>query len=191
MRAYPLTSEELVDDVVATLDRVTDTVRERFASLADRQIDWQPTPRSWGVGQCLAHLARISAVYRPPIQEALRRVGSGGARAGGALRGTWPGRAFTRLNGPGGMKVRTPSLLRPPREAAGEDPRKAFLAEQGRLRALALEARGVDLDRARLVSPLSSLVRLTVGDALRVLATHELRHLGQAERVRSHPDFPA
>jgi hypothetical protein len=190
MRAYPLTSEELVDDVFADLDRVTEAVRARFAPLAPAQLAWQPDAASWGIGHCLVHLATLAAVYHGPLTAALGRERSRGRAPRGRLRGTWFGRWFTRMNAPGARRMRTLGVLQPRPESVADGSVALFLAEQQRLRAVALEARGLDLDAVRLASPLSSWVRLTGGDALRTLAAHELRHLAQAERVVAHPRFP-
>jgi len=191
MLAYPLTSEELVDDVLADLDRVTEAVRARFVPLAPAQLAWQPDARSWGVGHCLVHLSAFAALYDPPLTAALARTRARGSAPRGPLRGTWFGRWFTRVNGPRGMRVRTLPALQPRPEAVADGSKASFLADQERLRDVALQARGLDLDAVRLASPLFSWIRLTVGDALRTLAAHELRHLAQAERVRSDARFPA
>lgn len=190
MRPYPLTADELVDDVLAELDRVTDEVRRTFGPLTDEQLAWRPAPRKWGVGHCLVHLARINQLYREALAAALR----GGRDAAGppppALRGRWFGRLFTRQMGPGGFRVKTPALTRPRQEAASSGSLEAFFAEQIRLRAVVDGARGAHLDAIRVVSPLSSRVKLAVGDAFRLLAAHEARHLEQARRVLADPGFP-
>jgi hypothetical protein len=59
------------------------------------------------------------------------------------------------------------------------------------LRAIRREAAGLDLRRTRVVSPVTRLVRMNVGDALALLLTHERRHLGQIGRVRESAGFPA
>lgn len=189
MRPYPMSTDELVDDVIADLDRVNATVRARFGTLSSEQLRWQPSPKRWGVGHCLAHLTRTNELYRETLSGALRAGGS--ARGAERLHGRWFGRLFTRSLAPGGGgKVRTPEALRP-RQGSVEGPvLETFLAEQHRLRALADEARGMDLDALRIASPVASWVKLTAGDALRAVAAHELRHLAQAERVLEDERFP-
>jgi hypothetical protein len=48
-----------------------------------------------------------------------------------------------------------------------------------------------DLRRTRVVSPAASLVRLNLGDCFEILVSHADRHLGQVERIRKQPEFPA
>jgi len=83
-----------------------------------------------------------------------------------------------------------PEVIRPREGAVETGALETFLAEQHRLRALVEEARGRDLDGIRMRSPLASWVKLTAGDALRVMVAHELRHLAQAERVADQAAFP-
>lgn len=197
LRAYPLSSTELVDDVVAGLDAVTAEVERAFGALSTAQLAWQPSPEKWGVGHCLVHLARSAEVYRKVMEGPLgdaatartaRGVGPDGTDP--LLRGRWFGRFFTRTVGPGGMKVKAPSVIRPRPDAVQAGARERFLDEQRRFRDFVSLARGVDLDAVEVRSPIASWVRLTAGDALRVVVAHEWRHVAQAERVLAAPGFP-
>ena len=52
------------------------------------------------------------------------------------------------------------------------------------------DAHGLDLRRARVVSPITRLLRLNLGAAFALIASHNRRHLWQARQVREHPSFP-
>ena len=58
-----------------------------------------------------------------------------------------------------------------------------FLASVARLRELVRAADGTDLG-VGLSSPASGLIRMNLGDALRIMVVHCHRHLAQAERTR-------
>lgn len=192
MRRYPLSCDDLLDDVGQELDALTRHVRERFGDLSGGQLLWQPEPQRWGVGQCLVHLARLNQLYRERLTAALQKARKQGRSSRGPLRGTWFGRWFTSVVGPDVTKrVQTPPILRPRKEVVAGTPVRTFLEEQDRLRALVEEARGLDLDRTRVTSPVSRLVRLSVGDAFRVLVEHEKRHLDQADAVLASEGFPS
>jgi hypothetical protein len=191
MRSYPLTSEALIDDVVVGLDGVAETVRRVFGHLPSGLLAWQPSPKWWSAGHCLLHLARTGEAYRETLAPALDRARTGGVLASASLHGTLLGRLFTGWMAPGrGLKAKTPDVFRPDPGLSPGDAVDLFLAEQARVRALALAARGVDLDAARIRSPASAILRFTAGDALRILVQHEWRHLHQAEAVLLHPEFP-
>jgi hypothetical protein len=65
-----------------------------------------------------------------------------------------------------------------------------FLETQLRIKELMIRAEDISWTRARLGSPVSSLIRLNLGDAFTIGVVHEERHLGQIERIRSMPEFP-
>ena len=66
-----------------------------------------------------------------------------------------------------------------------------FLASNARLRELMASARPHDVNRVRFKNPYLSVVRFTVGTGMQLVARHNHRHLGQAERVKNDPAFPA
>jgi len=190
VHAYPLECEDLVDDVLDDLDRLTEEVRAGFEGLSPDALAWKPAPDSWSVGECLVHLARINGLYRERLEQALAKARRRGTKATRPLRGRWFGRWFTRAVGPMGRSVRTPPIFRPRREVVEAGAMRAFLDEQDALRELVISARGLDLDAVRVVSPASPLFRFRASDALRILVEHEKRHLAQADRVVASPGFP-
>lgn len=190
MRPYPLTSEELVDDLASELREIIETVQKGFGTLSRDQLAWHAGRGRWGVGHCLVHVARTNELYRGPLSEALRTAKAEGRTARGPLRGRWFGRLFTRAMGPGGPKVRTKDFLKPRYAVIQAAALETFLAEQIRFEGILADARGLDLDAVRVVSPVSGWIRLGVGDAMRALVAHERRHLAQAERVLAMEGFP-
>jgi len=51
-------------------------------------------------------------------------------------------------------------------------------------------ANGLDLSRARVISPVSKWLRFSLGTLFAVIAAHERRHLSQARRIAAMPGFP-
>lgn len=190
MRPYPLECDELVEDLLADLDRVTEEVRASFGGLHPKGLLWQPGSDRWSVAQCLAHLVRINALYRDRLAPALAEARTRGLRSHGPVKGGWFGRWFTKAVGPLGRRVKTSALFLPRPETVDAGILDAFGAEQDRVRDVIESARGLDLDAVRVTSPASGFVRFHAGDALRMLVEHEKRHVAQAERVIATPGFP-
>ncbi len=65
-----------------------------------------------------------------------------------------------------------------------------FLKAQVRLKEAMHDSDGLNLDRIKFGTPVSSLARASVGDALEILVIHETRHLDQAEEVIASAGFP-
>ena len=191
MRPYPLECDALVADLLADLDGLTDEVGRRFGTLTDEQLAWQPSPDRWGVGHCLVHLTRSNESYRVVLDPAFRDGRARNVVAAGPLRGGWFGRWFTGAVGPKvPMRVKAPAAVRPESAAVQAGSIEGFLAEQLRTRALIEEARGLDLDAIRVVSPLAPWLKFRAGDALRIVVEHEKRHVKQAAAVLEDPAFP-
>lgn len=188
----PMPQSELLRDTADQLRRISDEVRSRAGQLSTEQLAWSPPEGGWGVGQVLAHLATTNASYldRLPVAlEGARRAG-GGSNPQQWRPSFFGGLLIRSLDPDSTRRVPTPRGWRP-QEQAPRDALPRFLESHDQLAALAEGAQGVDLNRARLSSPASRLVRLNAGDAFRTFVVHGWRHLAQIDRVLSHSDFPA
>lgn len=187
----PMEQAEFLRDIVEQLGRIDAEVERRAAGLTAAQLAWSPPDGGWGVGQIVAHLATTNESYLDRLASALHEARR---RSGGGPLPPWRpsffGRLLIRSLDPSSTRrVPTPRAWRPhPQAPADALPR--FLESQRRLAALAEAAEGVDLNRARLSSPASRLVRLNAGDALRTFVVHGWRHLAQIDRVLARNDFP-
>src|ERR1700704_765223 len=58
--------------IVADLGANDQAARKLVAELTEEQLNWQPAPGSWSVGQCLEHLCITNEAYLTPISAALK-----------------------------------------------------------------------------------------------------------------------
>ncbi len=154
------------------------------------QLNWKPSPDSWSVGQCLAHLVLANEVYLPPIAAALNGAGEGLRRPVQYVDRGWFSRWFMR------------NYIEPQRELAKPRrvpaPKKivpgarvelsvldSFLAGNRAVRELVVRAGAYNVNRIRFENPFVSWIRFTVGTGLEIVGRHQVRHLMQAERVRA------
>lgn len=152
--------------------------------LTPEQLNWQPGPGEWSVGQCLDHLYVSNVVYGPPIASALVGQPVGVAQE---ITPGWFGRWFIRnyiAPSPQPPRRRAPRKIKP---AAHVDPSilERFLKSNQDARELVQRAGNYDVNRIRFKNPFVPLIRFTVGTGLEILSKHEQRHLQQAERVRA------
>ena len=151
------------------------------------QLNWQPSPSSWSVGQCLEHLAISTELYLPPIGEALDHAPAGAVDeiAPGA-----PSRWFIRsFIAPSSMKAKAPGKIAP-RSSIDGAVLDRYLNAHSAARDLVLRAANYDVNRIRFKNPFIPLLRFTVGTGLEIISKHAMRHLQQAERVKAQPQFP-
>ena len=157
--------------------------------LGVNQLNWQPVPGQWSIGQCLEHLAISNEVYGGAIASALKGAPTGSTDQ---IRPGWFSRYFIReYIAPTEKRTRhqAPPKIRPAREVDASILQR-FLNTNNQSRDLVARAAGVDVNQVRFKNPFVPLIRFTVGTGLEILAKHEQRHLLQAERVRTSPDFP-
>jgi hypothetical protein len=141
------------------------------------------------VGQCLEHLCITNEAYLPAISAALR--GKPDAPVEEISPG-WFGRWFLRkfiepsLNG---TRLPAPSKIKPTARV-GLSVIDRFMASNKACRELIVAARTKNVNSVRFWNPLAPGIRFTSGTGLEIIASHERRHLLQAERVRDSANFP-
>lgn len=164
------------------LDRIEPRTRAAVAGLPESKFREVPPDGGWSVAQVFEHLCVVNAAYLDgPLPAALAQAKQRGPAPRAwkpSIIGGWLARSLAE----GGKPMPAPEPWRVGR-AAREHVVDEFLTVVARLRAAVLAADGADLG-VGLASPASKLIRMNLGDALRVAVVHCHRHLAQAERTR-------
>jgi hypothetical protein len=165
------------------------TAQALAAGLTEEQLNWQPVPGSWSVGQCLEHLCRTNEAYLTAISAALKDKPDSPVEQ---ITPGWFGRWFIRSFGepsPNSKRVSAPPKIRP---AAHVDLAvlDRFLSGNKSCRELIVRTRGKNINRIWFWNPFIPGIRFTVGTGLEIVTGHERRHLLQGERVRGSVNFP-
>jgi hypothetical protein len=167
----------LLDANRAVIDRIRSTV----ASLSAEEIARRPPNGGWSIGEVLEHLIVSAdsylAVIRARLKESDRR-----SQPDSMWKPSFIGGLFVQsFRSP--RKMWAPRMYKP-----GPSPRlhvlEEFLRRQEDVGRVIAEAGEVDWRRTRFTSPVTSLVRMNLGDALTVLVAHAERHAKQIDRVR-------
>lgn len=165
-------------------------------SLSDQQLLWKPLPESWGVGECLEHLVITGDLYEPKLQGALvRGAGKSAKSPEDPIRPTFMGRQFLKvLDSSSTQKVKAPKSFRPSSTpSSGSVDRGVgdrYLAQLEDFAGMIRRADGMDLNRIKLSSPATFLIRFNLGECLKIQVLHQQRHLLQARRVTEMEAFP-
>ncbi|HEX6748986.1 MAG TPA: DinB family protein [Longimicrobium sp.] len=177
------------------LERIRRDAAELTDGITDAQFAWKPGPGKWSVGQIVNHLVVSGASYLDRIAPALADARARGLHDRGDYRPSLIGGLMVRsFEPPPRLKLKAPRIYRPADAGPALDRETelaAWRALHDRLEALVGEAAGLDLRRIRIVSPVTSLVRMNAGDSFMIVLSHERRHLWQMRRVRESPGFPA
>ncbi len=167
-------------------------VQQLTDGLTDTQWHWSPTANAWSISQCIDHLNVVHTLLLPRFEAAIGQARAWGKYSDGPFHYHLFERLFVRMMGPNApLKQQAPRLYRPaPHPAAPDIVLSQFGVLQNQLISCMEAANGLDLVRVKVVSPVSKLVRVSLGAWFAATVAHEQNHLVQAQRVREHPAFP-
>ena len=173
-----------IGDYVRQFEDVNSAARHLVEGLSDEQLLWEPAPDRWSIAKCFSHLNVTADQYYPAIDHSMRLARERGLLGEGPFRhGFLMNRFIRMMEPPPGRSLRAPRMFRP-RTRALADEIPTFFAHQSAIIERVRQANGLDLSRVKVVSPLTSLMRMSLGQCFGLLAAHERRHLWQAARVR-------
>jgi hypothetical protein len=175
--------------LIAELDAADQSAKGLVLGLTLEQLNWQPVPGAWSVGQCVEHLCIANEVYSAAI------AGSLAGRPVSAVPEItmgWFGRWFIRSYiepSPQSKHAAAPRKIVP---GARVEPSvlDRFLGSNQAARELVRYAGDYDVNHIRFKNPFLPGIRFTAGTGLQIISSHQRRHLLQAERVKRSPNFP-
>lgn len=182
----PSWSVRLASDLTAS----DASAKALVAGLTEDQLNWQPAPGAWSIGQCLDHLCLMNDIYLPPVAAALKDAPDGPVDE--IVLGwfaSWFLRSFVEPS-PSSKRAPAPAKIRPSQRIP-LSVLDRFLAGNQSCRNVIASARNKNVNGARFWNPLVPGIRFTAGAGLQIIASHERRHLLQAQRVRDDAHFPA
>ena len=178
MAAPGLRSPMLVP-LLGELDRIEPRTRVAVTGLPESKFREVPPDGGWSIAQIFEHLCVSNREYLDgPLPSAVAKALEKGPREWRpSFLGGWLASALIE----GTKPMSTPRVLRvgEPRANVVDE----FLQSVAETRKLLLAVDGHDLRQA-MRSPVAPIIRMNVGDALRILVVHSHRHLAQAERTR-------
>jgi uncharacterized damage-inducible protein DinB len=186
----PITNE-LLAELHASGDALTDAACALRDDLSTDQLVWQPPDGGWSIASCFEHLAVTAELYVDRLDDTIERSRALGMVENRPYHPTWIGGWLVKAAGPGGMKkVGAPKKFRPAKDGADPKALDRFIKANTEVLRQIRSADGCDLNRVRFGSPITWLIRLSIGDALHLLVRHGQRHVGQAHRIRDSDGFP-
>jgi hypothetical protein len=166
-------------------EQIQQQASELTAGLDEARFNWRPFPQDWSIEECLAHLTMVGQWEIRAIEEAIGRARKRGITGQGPFEYGAIDRFLVDQTEP---PVR--SLLPAPRHFAplhGQPVTAVmptFFHVQSQLILQLARADGLDLRRVKVATPISPLLKMSLGMMFAQIAAHERRHLQQARRVR-------
>jgi hypothetical protein len=173
---------EALKDMPRRAEQVTE-------GLGDDQLNWRPEKGRWSIAQCLDHLNRANGKIVAQMEAGIEKAKA----SGGTKVGPWkPGfleRFFIRAVGANApFKSPVPPDFVPGERASREEVLPEFHAVHERYLACLDEVEKSGLLLARIASPVSKLVKCTLGTWFAATVEHDNYHLGQADQSRKELD---
>jgi len=174
-----------LEDLEPQFRAIADRASTLVAGLADvAALTRRPKPDSWSVAECLAHLNISADFYFPLWHRELAQARRDGRAADPPYRLDFWGWALVwTLEPPPKFRLRAPSKSQPVEIGSPESVLPGFLDRHRRIIETLHSARGLAVDKIKLVSPFDSRVSYSIWSSFCLTASHERRHLLQAERV--------
>jgi hypothetical protein len=172
-------------------EAISQDAEDLVEGLSDAQFNWRPQPGRWSIAECLEHLNVTARHYLPMLNATLEQARARQLCSQGPFRYGFLGAWFVRtMEPPPKRRFKAPQRFLPPTDQSLKQVIEAFRDLQGQFLACVREANGLHLARAKVRLPATNLIKLSLGQALALMAAHERRHLWQARQVRNDPNFP-
>jgi hypothetical protein len=167
-----------LSETTSRLHRLVDTIDETMWGRS-------PVPGKWSAARCVAHLNITSRAYLPVLRAAFKD-----ARARGLMAkdpsydlDVWGWLLVKSNEPPPRFRMKTPDAFVPPTIEPKQKVLGEYDALQGELVTLLDEAVDLALGKIKIVSPFNARLKYNAYSALRVIPSHQRRHIWQVERV--------
>ena len=176
---------ELLDRLEARL-RENITLAYALRELPESALRSRPAPEAWCALEAVEHVNIWNADYLERLSKALDQHGTSpvatftSSRIGNFFVGTVK-------PGPKTRKISTLKRLDPVHRDLDHTVLDNWLRQAERQEKMLLKARTADLNRVQIKTALTSLIKMRLGDVLRMMVYHDWRHLEQACRAAGIP----
>ncbi len=175
-----ISSQSLLDNLMEDV-RTIILQASRLENVPANQLQMQPDPQQWSIAQILAHMNFYSRHYLKEIENNIHK--SETVMDKQMFKPGWFGNYFTKMmspkNGVIKNKMKTMKVAIPNKEVDGKAALRQFIADQHILLNLLQISKTADLNKIRIATSISRLIRLKLGDTFRFFIAHEQRHMIQ------------
>ncbi len=181
-----------LEDYRQQIEAINEDARDLLAGLSEAQVNWRPTAAHWSIAECLDHLTVTNRELMERTEAAMNDARARGLTGRGPFRYGIIGNMIVRsMEPPAKMKFKAPTIFKPRPDQSLEAVARDFFAMQDELLRLIVGANGINLARVKVTSPVTKLIKLSLGQTFGLIATHNRRHLWQAREVKNNETFPA
>ena len=165
------------------LIHMTKTIRDQavsFKSLPNKTLNHKAEAGKWSALECLEHLNRYGDFYLPEIKKRLSKNRPEFTEVFiPGLLGTY----FVNSVKPRAKNMNTFSNMNPSKSSVRPNVLQEFIHQQDQMLKILEDCKQYNLKKVKTNISISKWIKLRLGDTLRVVIYHNLRHIEQAERA--------
>jgi hypothetical protein len=173
-------------DLQRALDQLNDVGAkyEHLIQSNTARINDRPKNGGWSIGECIDHVNTIARELVGPMKKTIDGAKSQGKLSAAPHKPGFLGKYMTRsMEPPVKKKMKTQKLYEPKSNFSAEQLLQDYRTSHDQLKQLVVEADGVNITKVKMASPAWKLLKINLGDWFLFTASHERRHLWQAEQV--------
>lgn len=156
------------------------------------QLNWQPNSSSWSAAQCLKHWLLASEKYITQLKKVIEKGKEKNKLASRPYQKSFSGRLMIFAVDPSiKIPIPSPKAFQPIKSQLYDTTIVSqFTTTLQELTFLIKESENLDWNHLKITSPITSLMKLNIGDVFETLTLHALRHLKQAQKAIAIENFP-
>lgn len=177
-------SEQLLQTLLAETEKII-AQAEDLKNYDLATLTWKENKSSWNILECLEHLNLYGAFYLPEIAKQLQQSNTKNEMEfkSGILGSYF---AKSMLPKEKSSKMKTFKDKNPLGASLDTTVITKFINQQHQLAVLLNQSRNVSLNKVRIPTSISSLLRLKLGDTYLFYVNHIIRHLAQINRIQEN-----
>ncbi len=175
------TTTALLADLTQRTQQVLDDAR-KLKTLDSKALNKKANADSWNALECLEHLCRYGDFYIPEITKCLDAASK---KTADNFNSGLLGNYFAKTMLPGAKGMKTFKAMNPAGTTVRENVIETFIKQQEAILDIIARCSYYDLTKIKTSISISNLIKLRLGDTLRVVVYHNQRHMVQAKRASS------
>jgi hypothetical protein len=176
-------SENLIQLLLEQTRQIINQV-EKLKTFDLHTLTWKENETSWSILECLEHLNLYGDFYLPEIES---KIKNSTTKVDLEFKSGMLGSYFAKSMLPKEKlnKMKTFKDKNPLNANLDISVIDKFINQQIKLLDLLNQSRNVSLNKVKIQTSISSLIKLKLGDAFQFLINHIIRHLNQIDRIQT------
>jgi len=177
------TSKDVIELFLFEAPELKTAVSNDFGELDENQLNHKPSPDKWSIGECIDHLIVSHDQYIKKIRNVnIEKIPFG--KDSTPYKESIFGKLIIKSIVPENRKkTKTFKVFYPTHKFIKTSVVDDYSRSIDEFIKLAEKFKGYDLNKIRIGSPVSSIIRLNLGDAFLLHLSHDKRHINQANKV--------